>query len=115
CLEARAILDRTAGLPGRTSGRAQPARVKMFAGPHIFERMLRAALPEFCRTHPQIELEVVAEWPAQDLGMLVKRRELDLALFTVVGGPIPPDAHLVGEVPCVVVASARLVGRRKLS
>jgi len=114
-LEARAILDQTASLSGHTAARAKPTRVKMFAGPHIFERILRAALPDFCRAHPHIELEIAAEWPAEDLADLIKRRKLDLALFTSVSGRIPPEAQIVGEVPCVVVASKRLVGRRNLS
>jgi DNA-binding transcriptional LysR family regulator len=114
-LEARAVLDQTASLSRRNAARAAPVRVKMFAGPHIFERMLRVALPDFYRAHPQIELEVVAEWPTDDLASLVRRRELDLALFTAVGGRIPAEAQVVGQVPCVVVASARLAGKRRLS
>jgi DNA-binding transcriptional LysR family regulator len=113
--EARAVLDQTASLSRRNAARATPVRVKVFAGPHIFESMLRAALPDFYRAHPQIELEVVAEWPTDDVGALIRRRELDLALFTAVGGRIPAEAQVVGEVPCVVVAAARLAGKRKLS
>lgn len=114
-VEARAVLDQTASLARRNAALAAPVRVKMFAGPHIFERMLRAALPDFYRAYPQIELEVVAEWPTDDVAWLVRRRELDLALFTAVGGRIPAEAQVVGEVPCVVVAAARLAGKRKLS
>lgn len=114
-LEARAVLEQTASLWRRSAGHAAQVRVRAFAGPHIFERMLRAALPDFCRAHPQIELEVVSEWPADDVAALVRRRELDLALFTAVGGRVPAEAQVVGEVPCAVVASTRLVGRRGLS
>jgi DNA-binding transcriptional LysR family regulator len=115
CLEARAVLDRTVSLSGRGAVMSDQLRVRVFAGPHIFERMLRTALPDFCRSYPHIALEIAAEWPAGDLGALIKRRELDLAVFTSVGDRIPVEAEIIGEVPCVVVASSRLVGRRALS
>jgi LysR family transcriptional regulator, low CO2-responsive transcriptional regulator len=116
CQEARAVLDQTDSLSARSAApvtRQLPVRV--FAGPHIFERLLRAALPEFCRAYPHIALEVGAEWPIEDLGALVKRRELDIAVFTAVSGKIPIEAQVICDVSSVVVAHRRLVGRRTLS
>src|SRR5689334_7454183 len=82
CLEAQGVLDRTARLSARAPAVAKQLRVRAFAGPHLFERMLRAALPGFCRSYPHIALEIVAEWPAADLSVLIKRGELDLAVFS---------------------------------
>jgi DNA-binding transcriptional LysR family regulator len=114
-MEARAILDQSAALSGHAAVAAKQLRVRAFAGPHIFERILRFSLPDFCRTYPQIALEVRAEWPTEDPSVLISKRELDLAVYTAVSGKISRDAQVVGEVPCVVVASTRLVGRRRLS
>lgn len=53
-----------------------------------FERMLRAALPDFCRAHPQIELEVMSEWPCPEIGglkrvLLMRKDDLRPEVHTV--------------------------------
>ena len=112
CLEAQGVLDRTARLSTHPAPAAKQLKVRAFAGPHLFERMLRAALPGFCRNYPQIALEIVAEWPTDDLSALIKRGELDLAVFSTATAKVPPGAQIICDVPSVVVASRRLVGRR---
>jgi len=115
CREAKAILDQSVRLSDRTAGGKRTVCLRAFAGAHILERMLRTALPAFHRAHPNIALDISTEWPSEDFGALIERRELDLAVFTAMPARIPSDAQVLCNVPCVVVASRNLVGDEDLT
>ncbi len=113
--EAEAILEHGARLTDQAAAAHRTVSLRVFAGPHIFDRMLRSALPAFHRAHPDIALNIVSELSSDAIGGLIERRELDVAVFTASAASIPLDAEVICEVPCVVVASRRLVGDADLT
>jgi DNA-binding transcriptional LysR family regulator len=113
--EAELVLQHGARLADRAAAAARSVSLRVFAGPHIFDHMLRAALPAFHRAHPDIELNIFSELSSADVRGMMQRRELDVAVFTATASSIPPEAEVLGDVPCVVVASRRLVGDRDLA
>ena len=113
--EAEEILQRGARLGERTAAAQRTVSLRLFAGPHIFDCMLRSALPAFHRTHPDIALNISSELSYEDVGALIDRRELDIAVYTAATSVIPVHAQVLCEVSCVVVASRRLVGDAELT
>jgi DNA-binding transcriptional LysR family regulator len=113
--EATAVLRQGARLEQRTAAAASSTPVRLFAGPHIADGILRAALPAFHRAHPGLALSIVSEPSQDDVREMLQRNELDMAVFTAPASAIPPDAEVLGEVACVVVASRSLAGDRELA
>jgi DNA-binding transcriptional LysR family regulator len=113
--EAKAVLDQGARLHERAVGAGRAVTLRIFAGPHIADRLLRPALPAFHRDHPAITLRISSETAPDQVAEMLQRRELDLAVFTAGGAFLPPDAEVLAEVPCVVVACRRLVGDARLA
>ena len=110
--EARAMLEQGARLGGR--GPARTVTLRLFAGPHLADGVLRAALPAFHRAHPEISLKIASELGADAALDMLQRRELDLAVFTAPALNLPPEAEVISEAPCCLVASRRLVGEKDL-
>jgi DNA-binding transcriptional LysR family regulator len=108
-VEAQRVLEQSVRLDARAAG-PRTVTLRLFAGQHIFDRMLRAGLPGFHRLHPGIALDIVSDLASEEVPTLMDRGELDLAVFTATGAHIPQDAEVLGEVPCAVAASRRLVG-----
>jgi DNA-binding transcriptional LysR family regulator len=113
--EAELVLQHGARLADRAVAASRSAPLRVFAGPHIFDRMLRPALPAFHRAHPDIELNFFSELSSGDVRGMMQRRELDVAVFTAPAANIPREAELLADVPCVVVAARRLVADRQLT
>jgi DNA-binding transcriptional LysR family regulator len=112
---AEEILQRGARLRELTAAAQRTVSLRLFAGPHIFDRMLRSALPAFHRAHPAIALNISSELDFDDLGALIDRQELDMAVFTAAATAIPVHAQVLADVSCVVAASRRLVGEAELT
>jgi len=113
--EARAVLDQGARLSDRAAAAKEIISLRIFAGPHIFDRMLRTALPGFHRDHPNIALNIFSELSADSLGGMIERSELDIAVFSAMASRIPLDAQVLCDVPCVVVAARALAGEEDLT
>ena len=111
--EAGLMLEQGARLGERAAAANRTVSIRVFAGPHIADRMLRGALPAFHRAHPEIALKIVSEITADAAMEMLQRNELDLAVFTAPASP--PGAELLSEVPCFVVASRRLAGEGELT
>ena len=106
--EARVLLEQGARLGG--SSQAHTTTLKLFAGPHLADGVLRAALPRFHRSHPEISLKIASELDADAALDMLRLRELDLAVFTAPAASLPPEAEVISEAPCSVVAARRLAG-----
>ena len=113
--EAAGVLEQGARLGERTAAAARTAPVRIFAGPHIADRMLRPALPGFHRAHPEIALRISSELAADAALEMLQRGELDLVVFTAGAAAVPSDAEVLAEVPCHIVAHRRLAGEQTLS
>jgi DNA-binding transcriptional LysR family regulator len=113
--EAAGVLEQGARLGERAAAAGRTVSLRIFAGPHIADRMLRAALPAFHRAHPEIALKIFSEIPADSALEMLQKGELDLVVFTAAAASLPPDAEVLAEVPCYVVASRRLVVERELT
>ncbi len=113
--EARIVLDQGARLSDRAAAAKEIISLRIFAGPHIFDKMLRAALPAFHRDHPNIALNIFSELASDSLGDLIERNELDIAVFSAMASRIPLDAQVLSDVPCVVVAAKSLAGEDPLT
>jgi DNA-binding transcriptional LysR family regulator len=113
--EAEDILERGARLREQTAEARRTVSLKLFAGPHIFDCVLRSALPAFHRAHPGIALNISSELSYENIGRLIDRRELDIAVFTAAVQVLPVHAQVLSEVSCVVVASRRLAGDAELT
>ncbi len=111
--EAALVLEQGARLGERAAAASRAVSIRIFAGPHIADRMLRGALPAFHRAHPEIALKIVSEIPADAALEMLQRNELDLAVFT--SPATPPGAEVLVEVPCFVAASRRLAGEAELT
>jgi DNA-binding transcriptional LysR family regulator len=108
--EAVAVLEQGARLAAHAPGAARTVALRLFAGPHIADRILRPALPMFHRAHPDIVLRIFSEIPPDSIAETLQAGDLDLAVFTASASSLPADAEVLGDVPCVVAASRRLVG-----
>jgi DNA-binding transcriptional LysR family regulator len=113
--EATQVLEQGARLGERTAAAGRAVSLRIFAGPHIADRMLRAALPGFHRAHPEIALKIFSEIAADAAREMLQRGELDLVVFTAGAAALPSDAEVLAEVPCFVVASRRLAGEGELT
>ena len=111
--EAGLVLEQGARLGERAAAASRTVSIRVFAGPHIADRMLRSSLPAFHRAHPEIALKIVSEIAADAAIEMLQRNELDLAVFTAPA--TPPGAEVLAEVPCFVVASRRLAGEAELA
>jgi DNA-binding transcriptional LysR family regulator len=110
--EAQAMLEQGARLGG--PGQARTVTLRLFAGPHLADGVLRAALPAFHRAHPEISLKIASELAADAALEMLQRRELDLAVFTAPAASLPAEAEVISEAPCCLVASRRLTGEDEL-
>ncbi len=115
CKEAGAVLDHAGHLFNRTAAARGAISLRVFAGPHIFERVLRRALPAFHRDHPNIVLNIFSELSADSLSGLIERCELDIAVFTTQTTRNSLGVEVLCNAPCVVVASKTLVRERYLT
>ena len=113
--EAAAVLEQGARLGERAAAAGRAVSLRLFAGPHIADRLLRAALPGFHRAQPGITLKIFSEIPPDAVTEMLQRNELDLAVFTAAAASLPPDAEVLAEVPCVLVAAGRLAGEGELT
>jgi DNA-binding transcriptional LysR family regulator len=106
--DAQAMLEQGERLSG--PGAARSVTLRLFAGPHLADGVLRAALPGFHRAHPEISLKIASELGADTALEMLQRKELDLAVFTAPAANLPGEAEVISEAPCCVVASRRLIG-----
>ena len=113
--EAAAVLEQGARLGERAAAASRTVSLRLFAGPHIADHMLRPALPAFHRAHPEIVLNISSETAADAVAEMLRKKELDLAVFTAPASSLPPGSQVLAEIPCVIVASRRLVGDRELT
>lgn len=113
--EAAGVLAQGARLGERTAAAVRTAPVRIFAGPHIADRMLRQGLPGFHRAHPEIALRIFSEIAADAALEMLQRGELDLVVFTAGAAALPSDAEVLAEVPCHVVAHRLLAGEARLT
>jgi DNA-binding transcriptional LysR family regulator len=113
--EAASVLEQGARLGERTAAASRTVSLRLYAGPHLADGALRAALPGFHHAHPEIALKIFSEIAADAALEMLQRLELDLAVLTASDAFLPSGAEVLAEAPCVLAASRRLVGERELT
>jgi DNA-binding transcriptional LysR family regulator len=87
-----------------------PFSLRVTAGPHLLERFIKPLLPDFYETHRHVTLEFEPGVPAQQMFEMIRREEVDLAVYTG-GFPNHPDldVEIIGRVPISLFGAADLV------